>query len=426
MQDFSRIRQLLQSRRPGHALPQALYSDAEAFAFDMKAIFWRHWILVGLECELPQPGAALALSVGTSPIVVVRDRAGALRGFHNSCRHRGAMVCAPGRSQRQMLVCPYHQWTYDLTGKLIRARRMQADFDPDAHPLLPIHVRSVAGCVYVCLADEAPEFDVFAEGLAPLLAPHDLANAKLAHEQVFVERGNWKLVMENARECYHCAARHPDLALTFPAEVRAHFDSDEEGYTDRFNARMAQTGLPIGPTMGDWWQAIRFPLNDGVVSMTMDGKHAVRRLMVENEAGDVGSVRWASEPNAFCHAVADHTFMFTAEPSGPQETIVTAKWFVHKDAVEGVDYHVESLVALWLTTNLQDIELVENNQRGVNSVGYVPGPYCEEAESLVMRFVDWYEREAKSAVETMSALAHRPDAALEHHCASAAALEPVA
>ncbi len=401
MQDYSRVRQLLQSRRPGHALPQALYSDAEAFAFDMRAIFWRQWILVGLEAELPQPGAAMALSVGTSPIVVLRDRAGEIRGFHNSCRHRGAMVCPPGRSQRQVLVCPYHQWTYGLDGKLIKARRMQTDFDPDAHPLLPIHVRRVAGAIYVCLAEDPPDFEVFAAGLAPLLAPHDLANAKLAHEHVFVERGNWKLVMENARECYHCSARHPDLALTFPAEVRAHFDADEEGYTDRFNARMAQAGLPIGPTMGDWWQAIRFPLNQGVVSMTMDGKHAVRRLMVEHEAGDVGSVRWASEPNAFCHAVADHVFMFTAEPSGPQETIVTAKWFVHKDAVEGVDYHVESLVSLWLTTNLQDIELVENNQRGVNSVGYVPGPYCEEAESLVIRFVDWYERQAAGALEEL-------------------------
>ena len=403
MQEFSRIRDLLQSRRPGHALPQALYSDAEAFAFDMKAIFWRKWILVGMACELAQPGAAMALSVGTSPIVVLRDRAGELRGFHNSCRHRGAMVCPPGRSQRNLLICPYHQWTYDLTGKLTRARRMQADFDPAEHPLRPIHLRNVAGCLYVCLAEDAPPFDAFSEGLAPLLAPHDLANAKLAHEHVFVEKGNWKLVMENARECYHCTARHPDLALTFPAEVRAHFDSDEEGYTDRFNARMAQAGLPIGPTMGEWWQAIRFPLNEGVVSMTMDGRHAVRRLMVEQEAGDVGSVRWASEPNAFCHAVADHVFMFTAEPSGPQETIVTAKWFVHKDAVEGVDYDKDRLVALWLTTNLQDIELVENNQLGVNSAGYIPGPYCEEAESLVIRFVDWYEQQAAGALDTMAA-----------------------
>lgn len=399
MQEHSQLRHLLRSRRPDHSLPQALYNGDEAFALDLRAIFWRHWILAGLECELPSPGAALAITVGTSPIVILRDRAGEIRGYHNSCRHRGAMVCPPGRSQRPVLVCPYHQWTYDLTGRLISARRMQSDFDPAAHALRPIHVRSVAGCVYVCLAEDAPPFDEFAAGLEPLLAPHDLRHAKLAHEAVFVERANWKLVMENARECYHCTARHPDLALTFPSEVKAHFGADEHGLVDRFNARMSRAGLPVGPTIGDWWQAIRFPLNERVVSMTMDGQHAVRRLMVEREAGDVGSVRWATEPNSFCHALADHAFVFTVEPSGPQETIATGRWYVHADAVEGVDYHVESLAALWMTTNHQDIELVENNQCGVNSVGYLPGPYCKDAEALVMRFTDWYCEQAERALD---------------------------
>jgi Rieske 2Fe-2S family protein len=402
MQDFSRVRQLLRTRRAGHALPQALYNSAEAFAFDMQAIFARSWVLVGLASELPSPGAALAQTVGGSPIVVLRDRAGEIRGFHNSCRHRGAMVCAPGRSQRPVLVCPYHQWTYDLTGKLVNARRMQEGFDPATHALRPIHVRNVGGCLYVCLAEEPPPFDEFAEGLEPLLAPHDLPNTKLAHEAVFLEKGNWKLVMENARECYHCTARHPDLALTFPAEVKAHFAADESGRVARFEARMERVGLPVGPTIGDFWQAIRFPLNESVVSMTMDGKHVVRRLMVEREGGDIGSVRWATEPNAFSHALADYTFVFIAEPVSPQETLVTCKWFVHKDAVEGVDYHVESLVALWLTTNRQDIELVENNECGVNSIGYVPGPYSHEAESLVMRFTDWYCRQAERALERLA------------------------
>jgi Rieske 2Fe-2S family protein len=93
MSDFSRVRHLLASRRPGHALPQALYSTEEAFAFDLRAIFARSWVLAAFEAELPTPGAALALTVGTSPIVVLRNRAGEIRGFHNSCRHRGAMVC---------------------------------------------------------------------------------------------------------------------------------------------------------------------------------------------------------------------------------------------------------------------------------------------------------------------------------------------
>ena len=401
MTDRSRLRRWLQSRRAGHALPQELYTSEEAFRFDLTAIFGRHWVLAGLECELPEPGSAQGLTVGTSPVVLVRDRAGQIRGFHNSCRHRGAMVCSAGRSQRPVLVCPYHQWSYDLSGRLVSARRMQESFDKADHALQPIAVRNVAGVLYVCLAEAPPPFDSFAEGLAPLLRPHHLSHAKLAHEAVFVERGNWKLVMENARECYHCSARHPDLALTFPTEVRAHFDGDEDGRVAQFEARMQASGLPVGPTLGDWWQAIRFPLNEGVVSMTMDGRHAVRRLMAEQEGGDIGSVRFAAEPNSFCHALADHVFVFTAEPTGPQETLVTTRWYVHREAVEGVDYQLENLVALWLTTNRQDIELVENNQRGVNSIGYRPGPYSEEAEALVGRFTDWYCREAENALGQM-------------------------
>ena len=89
------------------------------------------------------------------------------------------------------------------------------------------------------------------------------------------------------------------------------------------------------------------------------------------------------------------------QPSAPQETIVTTRWYVHKDAVEGADYQLDRLIALWLTTNYQDIELVENNQRGVNSMGYVPGPYSEEAESLVGRFTDWYCAEALRALDAV-------------------------
>jgi Rieske 2Fe-2S family protein len=82
--------------------------------------------------------------------------------------------------------------------------------------------------------------------------------------------------------------------------------------------------------------------------------------------------------------------MFSAMLTAPRETIVTCKWFVHKDAVEGVDYTVEGLTKLWIETNLQDRDLAEKNQRGVNGKGYRPGPHAEEAEQLVIRFVNWY------------------------------------
>ncbi len=115
-----------------------------------------------------------------------------------------------------------------------------------------------------------------------------------------------------------------------------------------------------------------------------------KKLMCDIKGGDIGSLRWSLEPHGFAHATADQVLMFQAMPLAPRQSVVTAKWLVHKDAVEGVDYSLDHLTELWTRTNLQDRELVENNQAGVNSPGYRPGPYSPDAEALAIRFVDWY------------------------------------
>ena len=323
-------------------------------------------------------------------MVIVRGRDNALRAFHNSCRHRGAQICPDGTAKRPRLVCPYHQWAYDLEGKLVHATRMADEFDPAEHALQPVALRLVAGTIYICLSPTPPEFDGFAQAFEPMIAPHQLGRAKLAHQATLVEKANWKLVMENARECYHCASNHPELAITFPIGRRQLSVDDQKRVTEDFAARMAEQGLPSQHQEGAWWQAGRFPLNEGTRSMTMDGQPCVARTIGHVGNGDVGSLRWALEPHSFAHALGDYVFMFSAMPTGPEETVVTAKWLVSADAVEGVDYTVPHLTELWDRTNLQDRELAENNQRGVVSAGYTPGPYSPNAESLVMRFTDWY------------------------------------
>ena len=399
MVDLAKIKTLLDARRPGHSLPQGLYNDPEAFEFDLEAIYQRSWLQVGFEIELPKPGSHFAVTLGRWPVLVLRDRAGELRAYHNTCRHRGSQICPDGHGSSARLVCPYHKWTYELTGELAHAGRMGADFDPSAHSLRPIHLANVGGVLLVCLGDDPPEIESFRREFPPLLAPHHLADAKLAHESTLHERGNWKLVMENARECYHCATGHPELALSFPVGASGHFDYGEDDGLERFNARMAELGLPVGPVEGTWWQAMRFALNDGCVSMTTDGRPTVTKPMCTLGGGDVGSLRWSIEPHSFTHACGDYMFMFSALPISPNETVVHSKWLVHKDAVEGADYDLERLTHLWTATNLQDRDLVELNQRGVNSPGYTPGPYSIEAEALALRFVDWYWTTAKAYCE---------------------------
>jgi glycine betaine catabolism A len=407
--DLAQIRETLKARRPGHSLPQALYNDPAMVDFDLKAIYGRSWLMAGFTCEVPDSGSYSSIKVGPWSVLIVRGRDGQIRAFHNSCRHRGAVLCKEGQGKSPRIVCPYHRWTYNLDGSLLSAMRMPEDFDRGDHGLRPVHCEVMAGVIYICLADTPPSFDRFRAEFEPLIAPHDLENAKIARVETLTEYANWKLVLENGRECYHCQASHPELSRTFPVGSSAYFDYGGADHAAQFEARMAEAGLPCGPVGEDWWQAIRFPLNPGMISMTVDGRPAVDKLMCQPGGGDIGSMRWALEPHSFAHATGEILFFFSAMPISARETLVTAKWLVHKDAVPGVDYDPEGIAEPWHTTNLQDKALAENNQDGVDSPAYVPGPYSPEAEVLVLRFVDWYcDKAAEYLDETLGTgvLAH--------------------
>jgi glycine betaine catabolism A len=407
--DLAQIRDVLRQRRPGHSLPQALYNDPAMVDFDLRAIYGRSWLMAGFSCEVPDPGSYSSIKVGPWSVLIVRGRDGQIRAFHNSCRHRGAVLCKEGMGKSPRIVCPYHRWTYNLDGSLLNASRMPEDFDTSDHGLRPVHCEVMAGVIYICLADTPPPFDTFRAEFEPLIAPHDLENAKVARVETLLENANWKLVLENGRECYHCQGSHPELSRTFPVGSSAYFDYGGADHAAQFEARMAEAGLPCGPVGEDWWQAIRFPLNPGMISMTTDGQPAVKKLMCKTGGGDIGSMRWALEPHSFAHATGEILFFFSAMPISARETLVTGKWLVHKDAVAGVDYDAEGIAEPWHTTNLQDKALAENNQDGVDSPGYVPGPYSPEAEVLVVRFVDWYCNKAAEYLDEKlgtGALAH--------------------
>jgi glycine betaine catabolism A len=388
--DISNISRVFEQRREGHTLPQPLYTSQEAFEFDLQAIYGQSWLAIGMACELPRTGSYMSLMIGHWPVLLVRDKQGEIRAFHNSCRHRGSMICAPGSGTSPKIVCPYHRWTYDLDGSLFAAGRMADDFDKATHGLKPVGLRNVDGALFICLSESPPDFDEFGDTLAAYAAPHRFGDLKLAYQSLLVENANWKLVMENARECYHCGTGHPMLAKTFPVDMSRHFDSGENARIKAFEATMDKLGLLHRPKEGPWWQVARFALNEGCVSISADGRHLSKKLITETNGGDIGSMRFALDPHSFVHCTADLVFLFSAVPVSATETHVYSKWFVHKDAVEGVDYDLETLSHLWTITNLEDKQLAENNHLGVNSRGYTPGPYSHEAEMLAQRFIDWY------------------------------------
>lgn len=397
MYSKNEMRELFAQRRDGFALPQALYTSPAAYEFDLQAIFQRCWLQAGIEGEIPRPGDYLTYEVAGSSIIVLRNSEGGINAFFNTCRHRGARICGdkPGHAVR--LVCPYHQWAYDLNGKLVQAPRMHEGFDISGYRLKPVRVETVAGVIFVCLSDAPPDFAPFRAALEPMLAPHELSNAKVVHTSTLVAKANWKLVMENARECYHCRVSHPQLMRSF-----RDFTVKEQtvpAWEIEFHQRCEALGLKCGEVIGPWFQVGRYALGDNVVSYTMDGKPAVSKKLGKVGHGDVGAMWWGVNPHCFNHVTGDYGFFFQAMPLGPQETLITGKWIVHKDAVEGVDYNLQRLTEVWEATDAQDGALAENNQRGVNSLAFEPGPYSQVTEELVLRLMSWYCRTARAFLE---------------------------
>ena len=374
----------------GHTLPQQLYTSEAVFDFEMKAVFARSWLQAGHLAEVVKVGDYITVQLGKTSVVIIRESESSVRAYFNACRHRGSMICTSEKGSARRLVCPYHQWTYDLKGNLIFAKNMPADFDQSRHSLIPLQCEVVAGVIFIALSDDVPDFGEFRRQIEPMLVPHDLENAKIAHAAVLPEHANWKLVMENGRECYHCSARHPELLSSFRDPTEEDYFEDQPDWMTHFEDICRSNGLINGPAEGPWFDILRFPIKDGVQSLTLDGRYACSKLLIPSGEGNIGTLRWATEPNAFSHALRDHAFTFEAWPIDVGTTHVRAKWLVHKDAVEGRDYELPHLTALWSATNDQDKWLAENNFRGVQGAGYVPGPYSSNDEKKVIDFVNWY------------------------------------
>jgi Rieske 2Fe-2S family protein len=387
---------LLMTRTPNYSLPQPFYTDPGVFEADMRHIFYKEWLFTLAAAEIPKTGNFVTVEIGAYSVIVVRGADSQIRAFHNSCRHRGSRICSALRGSAPKLVCPYHQWTYELDGRLLFARDMGEGFDASQYGLKPVHCREAAGLVFICLAENAPAFDALAEQAKRFVGPHHLDQTKVAFQSTIVENGNWKLVIENNRECYHCSGSHPALCRTFDDNPNIAGSGSDGAMADpvieKHHQRCEAAGLPsrIHADASAQWRFVRVPLVGTSESYTMDGKIGVTKLLPEMPFKNAGSLLFYHYPNSWNHFLSDQAVVFRVLPVSPTQTQLTTTWLVHKDAVEGVDYDLNRLTEVWVATNDEDRRVVEQNQLGINSPAYEPGPYSVLQESGVIQFIDWY------------------------------------
>lgn len=393
------IEELIRDHRPGFTLPQPFYTDAAIFERDMERVFRRHWILAGLEMQIPKPGDYQIYGLGPDEVILVRDDDGSVNAVFNVCTHRGSRLCLEPRGHVKMLVCPYHQWVFHRNGKLRAARLTGPDFDTSAHGLAKAHVRVVEGLIFICLADEPPSFDDVEQSIRPHLAPLELAGAALAYHQRYDLRANWKLIVENFHECYHCPGTHPEYCAvsSWAASINKPNPAYHDAYAQQRKAEWEAQGLPtyfVPMNEQRQFYVGRMPNREGFVSQSKDGS-AVGLPLGRLPGQDVGYVGMAIWPNLFFEAPGDYAVVMQLTPDGPNQSHVDMYWLVHPDSPRQPGYDVRRVTEVWKATGEQDWELSVNNQRGIESTRYRPGPYVRGygLEDTLPQFIDWYLRE---------------------------------
>ncbi len=393
---MSRIEDLIGSREAGKSLPGEFYTGGEIFEEDLRRVFHTNWLFAGHACEIPSPGEYFTLEIGGESLIVVRDRAGEIHAHFDVCRHRGSRISTCERGRRRALICPYHQWVYALDGRLVSARLMGEGFDKDRYGLRSAALREIEGLLFVCLApEEAPDFESFAGVLRPQLAPHGLDRAKIAVRHRYEVAANWKVLVENNRECYHCRVSHPEFCasnydLGMPGDLRG--DAAYDAALRREQARWREAGLSPQESSfpgGAPYRISRLPLKDGYLTESPDGR-LTAPLMGDLLSPDTGSLRIITLPNLWAHANCDYAVTTRLLPVAPERTRVDVCFLVREEAVEGEDYDPERLAHVWRATSEEDWKLCENNQAGIRSRAYEPGPLSRLTEHSVEQFAGWY------------------------------------
>jgi Rieske 2Fe-2S family protein len=354
-------------------LHRDFYLSDELFAVEKDRIFWREWFCAGREEELPEPGDYVARSVAGESVLVVRTRDGRLAAHYNVCRHRGSRLVAENSCGNFTggIRCPYHSWTYTLEGALRTAPFLEPAPDSGESPpgselsLHPVGVETWGGFVFVNLSpsdSEAGSRALAAQlgGVPDRLRRYPLADLRVARRITYEIGANWKVMLENYNECYHCAPVHPELCRLVPA------------FRQRGGADL------------DWERGI--PHREGAWTFTASGttsRAPFQGLDEDERTRHKGELVY---PNLMLSLSAEHVAAFYLQPEGPSRTTIVCEFLFHPAEIAKLDFDPSDAVDFWDLVNRQDWTICESVQRGMTSRVFHTGYYAPmESGSLDIR-----------------------------------------
>ncbi|MEV7425676.1 MULTISPECIES: aromatic ring-hydroxylating oxygenase subunit alpha [unclassified Streptomyces] len=353
-------------------LPGHFYTDPAVFRQEQEKIFESLWFCAVRASDLSRPGAFRTVRIGRESVLVTRNRAGEPRAFLNVCRHRGARLCTEESGEvRRNLQCAYHAWTYDLDGRLIAAPNLvrMPDVDGTAYGLTAVRLREWLGYLWLCLADEPPSFEETVMGAAverlgdaASIARYRTEELALGRRISYDVRANWKLIVENFMECYHCATIHPELTEILPEFA--------QGYAAQY---YVGHGAEFAP---------------GARGFTVDGSPGPGRLPGIAEEQDRRYYAITVKPAVFVNLVPDHVIVHRMFPLAHDRTAVECDWLYAPEAVAGGADLTRS-VELFHRVNTQDFEACERTQPGMASRAYREGGVLVPSEHHIGAFHRW-------------------------------------
>jgi Rieske 2Fe-2S family protein len=360
-------------------LPSTWYRSDAIFALEKERIFCREWLCVARAEELAEPGAYRVLDLLGESILLVRNREGQLRAFYNVCRHRGSRLCresaaasggAPallgGGIAAGRITCPYHQWSYDLDGRLIGAPYLTSEpgFDKTLFSLYPVALECWGGFVFLNLTPaQAVPLAAQLGAIPERLRRYPLEELRIGHTIRYEVAANWKVICENYNECYHCAGVHPELCAIVPA------------FKDRGGAHL------------DWLRGI--PHRAGAYTFTSSGTTKRRAFPTLNEDERVRHKGELVYPNLFLSLACDHAAIFILQPKSAVRTQIVCHFLFEPYELAKRDFDAGDAGEFWDLVNRQDWAICEAVQQGISTRVHERGYYApmEDFNLDIRRYV---------------------------------------